>query len=146
MAARFSGKSGHPLFVLLNEIFRHISSESSKKCIGLCALVECRNKFKFKTISSFHPYCIIWIFPLSSYTRDAARQQDKLPYFFKLLARSSRWEVGHLSTECQLVLNTMGNHSSSHVDLNWSSCSCYSTLKNPSWQLGKQLTYLNIAT
>ena len=40
----------------------------------------------------------------------------------------------------------MCHQSNSHVDLNWSPKSCYSTLKNPSWQLGKQLTYLNIAT
>ena len=54
--------------------------------------------------------------------------------------------MGGVSSKLLLVHNSMGHQSSSHVDLNWSPNSCYSTLKNPSWQLGKQLTYLKIAT
>ena len=57
------------------------------------------------------------------------------------MSRSSRWEVDHLSSKCQLVQNSMGHQSSSHVDLNWSSNICYSTLKNHTCQHCKQLTH-----
>ena len=38
-------------------------------------------------------------------------------FFCKLLSRSTRWEVGHQSSKCRSVQNSLGHQPSSHVDL-----------------------------
>ena len=66
---------------------------------------------------------ILYVVALFSITR------VNLLHRFKLLSRSSRLEVDHLGSKCQLVLHYMGHKSSSHMDLYWSINSCLSTLK-----------------
>ena len=54
---------------------------------------------------------ILYVVALFSITR------VNLLHRFKLLSRSSRLEVDHLGSKCQLVLHYMGHQFSSHVDL-----------------------------